>query len=77
MGNVAEPSYSICLMPEAQTFKKLQKLINELAEKYSGQKFEPHITLLGGKKESMEELTIRAFSIKDLVKILPNNKLME
>ena len=36
-----------------------------------------HITLLGGKKESMEELTIRAFSIKDLVKILPNNKLME
>jgi len=30
-----------------------------------------HITLLGRKKESTEELMIRAFSIKNLVKILP------
>lgn len=38
--------YHLFFLPEGELFDNLQHTINELAEKYQGAKFEPHLTLL-------------------------------
>ena len=38
--------YHLFFFPEGQLFDDLQATINQLAEKYGGAKFEPHLTLL-------------------------------
>lgn len=38
--------YHLFFLPSGELFGNLQKVINELADKYQGVKFEPHLTLL-------------------------------
>ncbi len=38
--------YHLFFLPEGELFDNLQRTINELAQKYQGAKFEPHLTLL-------------------------------
>jgi|SRR3989338_11067715 len=38
--------YHLFFLPEGELFDNLQRTINELADKYQGAKFEPHLTLL-------------------------------
>lgn len=38
--------YHLFFLPEGELFDSLQHTINELADKYQGAKFEPHLTLL-------------------------------
>src|SRR5438105_2353445 len=38
--------YHLFFLPEGELFEVLQNIINTLAEKYDGVKFEPHLTLL-------------------------------
>ena len=38
--------YHLFFLPQGELFDNLQGIINELAEKYQGAKFEPHLTLL-------------------------------
>ena len=38
--------YHLFFLPQGELFDSLQSTINTLAEKYSGVKFEPHLTLL-------------------------------
>ena len=40
--------YHLFFLPEGELFDNLQRTINELADKYNGPKFEPHVTLLSG-----------------------------
>ncbi len=48
--------YSIWLIPQDDTFKKLSKLINGLSRKYSSPIFDPHVTLIGGIIGSQDEV---------------------
>lgn len=48
--------YSIWLIPQDDTFKKLSKLINGLSGKYSSPIFDPHVTLIGGIIGSQDEV---------------------
>src|SRR5438128_1996584 len=38
--------YHLFFIPRGELFNNLQNIINQLAEKYNGAKFEPHVTLL-------------------------------
>ena len=54
--------YSIWLIPPAETFQKLSKIIFALSKKYSVPDFEPHITLIGnliGHKENLISKTLK------------------
>lgn len=52
--------YHIFLLPEGELFDRLQTIINQLAEKYAGIKFEPHVTLLARiPKSNEDELTAK------------------
>ena len=46
--------YHIFILPTGKLFNILQETINELAEKYQGPFFEPHLTLLGRIPNSSE-----------------------
>jgi 2'-5' RNA ligase len=39
--------YSVWIKPEGEVYNTLQRWIEELAEKFKGPSFEPHLTLLG------------------------------
>ena len=49
-------SYSLWLMPELKVKNIFQTMINQLAKKYGGPVFEPHITLLSSFKGDEETL---------------------
>ena len=48
MGMAWVEEYTVSIIPQGEVFDRLYGLIKELAEKYYGPVFEPHVTLLGG-----------------------------
>ena len=48
--------YSIWVIPPEPAFSILQRTINELAEKYGGPVFEPHMTILGNVSGELPEI---------------------
>lgn len=48
--------YSIWLMPEGESFDKLQNIISDLGKRYGGPIFPPHVTLLGSIEQEEEKV---------------------
>ena len=53
-------SYSIWLIPEDETYNKLNKIIIDLAKNYTNIEFTPHFTLLGGFIGELDNLDIKS-----------------
>lgn len=51
--------YHLFLLPQGELFNDLQSIINQLAEKYHGPKFDPHITFLARIPETHESELMR------------------
>lgn len=49
--------HALWLLPPPDTYSRLQKLIDALAEEHGTVLFEPHITLLGGLSGTVEDLS--------------------
>ncbi|HLD01745.1 MAG TPA: 2'-5' RNA ligase family protein [Patescibacteria group bacterium] len=50
--------YSLWLQPEGEDYQEFSSLIKQLAAKYHGPVFEPHVTLLGGFPQNDEQQVI-------------------
>ncbi|MEK7663866.1 MAG: 2'-5' RNA ligase family protein [Patescibacteria group bacterium] len=61
--------YHLFFLPEGELFDNLQNTINQLAEKYGGMKFEPHVTLLARIPKANEtELTAKTQKLAKMMK---------
>lgn len=59
-GPAQTSEYSLWLMPSGQVGEALAGIITELGREFLAPVFPPHVTLLGGLKGAIPELTIRA-----------------
>ncbi len=51
--------YSIWLMPRGKTYDDLSDLLRRLSRQFNSPTFEPHITLISGLEESIEEVKVK------------------
>lgn len=58
--------YSIWIIPSEPVYGQIQKVIDELSEKYKGPRLEPHMTLVGGIDYDLPEIEkkIKRLSLK-------------
>lgn len=60
--------HSIVLIPTGEVFNELQKIINDLSDKFSSPKFVPHVTLLAGIKGDRNEILAKAEELAKEIK---------
>ena len=61
--------YHVFFLPSGELFNSLQNVINMLAQKYHGAKFEPHVTLLARiPKDNETELVKKSKNLANIMK---------
>jgi 2'-5' RNA ligase len=60
--------HALWYMPSGEVYNRLKNIIVRLSEKYSTPAFEPHVTVIGGLKDPLEELCSKSAQVADLIR---------
>lgn len=60
--------YSLWLIPSGNAYNRLENIISELSKQYSAPFFEPHVTLIGGIKDSEENTLSKTSQLANSVR---------